>query len=327
MTIFKSNPDTLKQAVNHLKNGQLVAFPTETVYGLGADASNPDAVKRIFAAKNRPINHPLIVHLARFEQFENWAQDIPESAFKLAQHFFPAPLALILKKRTDIQTLATGGQNTIALRVPNHPIALELLRAFDGGIAAPSANKFCRISPTQAQHVADELGESVDMILDGGACQIGVESTILDLSGDKPQLLRFGQITRSELENILQQTVLIPDSLHKATVRTAGMMATHYAPITKSLRFDTNLLFDLLSQNVHKKIGVLTCGSQISSTENRIVMSLPANSEIYAQHLYATLRELDSLKLDLILVEKPPQHEAWEAINDRLGKATHDAKH
>lgn len=325
MTIFNANSQTINQAVNHLKNGQLVAFPTETVYGLGADASNPEAVNRIFAAKNRPTNHPLIVHLARFEQFENWAQDIPESAFKLAQHFFPAPLALILKKRADVQTLATGGQNTIALRVPNHPIALELLRAFNGGIAAPSANKFCRISPTQAQHVADELGENVDMILDGGACQIGVESTILDLSGEKPLLLRFGKITRSELENVLQLPVFIPDSLHKTTVRTAGMMATHYAPMTKSLRFDADLLPNLLSQNAHKKIGILMCGSQIISAENQIVMSLPVDAEIYAQHLYTKLRELDSLKLDLILVEKPPQHEAWQAINDRLDKATHDA--
>lgn len=326
MTIFNANSESIKQAVNHLKNGHLVAFPTETVYGLGADASNPEAVKRIFAAKNRPTNHPLIVHLACFDQFEHWAQDIPESAFKLAEHFFPAPLALILKKRTDVQTLATGGQDTIALRVPNHPIALELLRAFDGGIAAPSANKFCRISPTQAQHVADELGENVEMILDGGSCQIGVESTILDLSGDKPTLLRFGQITRSSLESVLQMPIFIPDSLEKITVRTAGMMATHYAPITKSLRFDTNLLADLLLQNANKKIGVLTCGSQILTAENRVVISLPVDSVIYAQNLYAKLRELDSLKLDLILVEKPPQHEAWQAINDRLGKATHDAK-
>jgi L-threonylcarbamoyladenylate synthase len=325
MTIFNANSETLKQAVTHLKNGHLVAFPTETVYGLGADASNPEAVKRIFIAKNRPENHPLIVHLARFEQFENWAQDIPESAFKLATHFFPAPLALILKKRPEVSSVVTGGQNTIALRVPNHPVALELLRAFNGGIAAPSANKFCRISPTQAQHVFDELGESVKMILDGGACQIGVESTILDLSGENPMLLRFGQITRSELETVLETRILIPDSLTQTTVRTAGMMATHYAPMTKSLRFDTNLLPDLLSQNANKKIGILTCGSQILATENRVVISLPIDSVIYAASLYATLRELDALKLDLILVEKPPQHEAWQAINDRLGKATHDA--
>jgi L-threonylcarbamoyladenylate synthase len=324
MTIFNTNHESIQQAATHLKNGHLVAFPTETVYGLGANAANPDAVRRIFAAKNRPENHPLIVHLASFEQFENWAQDIPESAFKLATHFFPAPLALILKKRPDVNSVVTGGQNTIALRVPNHPIALELLRAFDGGIAAPSANRFCRISPTQAQHVAEELGESVDIILDGGACQIGVESTIIDLSGDKPMLLRYGKITRSELESVLKIEILIPNSLTQTVVRTAGMMATHYAPNTPAVRCDSDLLPFLVLENENKKIGVLTCGSQISSTENRAAIALPMDSVIYAASLYAKLRELDSLKLDLILVEKPPQHEAWQAINDRLGKATHD---
>ena len=156
MTIFNATTENIERATQCLKNGGLVAFPTETVYGLGADASNPDAVKRIFAAKNRPENHPLIVHLASFEQFYLWAQDIPESAVVLAEHFFPAPLAVILKKRPEVSETVTGGQKTIALRVPNHPVALELLRAFGGGIAAPSANRFCRISPTQAQHVADE---------------------------------------------------------------------------------------------------------------------------------------------------------------------------
>ncbi len=321
MTIFTATPNIIQQAADCLKNGGLVAFPTETVYGLGADASNPTAVKRIFAAKNRPENHPLIVHLASFEQFDLWAQDIPESAFKLAEHFFPAPLALILKKRREVSEIVTGGQNTIALRVPNHPVALELLRAFRGGIAAPSANRFCRISPTQAQHVADELGESVDMILNGGACQIGVESTILDLSGDKPTLLRFGKITCSELEAVLKTEVFVPDSLSKITVKTAGMMAIHYAPTTPAVRCDLNLLAVLL-QDENQKVGVLTCGSNISLTENRIVISLPINSTIYAQNLYAKLRELDALNLDLILVEQPPQSEAWHAINDRLSKAT-----
>lgn len=325
MTIFNATHESIQQAANCLKNSGLVAFPTETVYGLGADASHPDAVKRIFTTKNRPENHPLIVHLSGFEQFNLWAQDIPDSAFKLAAHFFPAPLALILKKRPDVNSVVTGGQNTIALRVPNHPVALELLRAFDGGIAAPSANRFCRISPTQAQHVVEELGDSVDMILDGGACQIGVESTIIDLSGDKPMLLRFGQITRSELEMVLKTDVFIPNSLTQIAVRTAGMMATHYAPITPAVRCDSHLLPCLLSENENKKIGVLTCGSQISSTANCTTISLPVDSVSYAQNLYAKLRELDALKLDLILVEKPPQHEAWQAINDRLGKATNDA--
>lgn len=324
MAILKATPENIELATHCLKKGGLVGMPTETVYGLGADASNPDAVKRIFAAKNRPENHPLIVHLANVEQLENWAQEIPDSAFKLAQHFCPAPLALILKKRPEVSEAVTGGQNTVALRIPNHPVALELLRQFGGGIAAPSANRFCRISPTQARHVADELGDDVDVILDGGACQIGVESTIIDLSHNKPTILRFGQITRSEIEAILKTDVFIPDALSQTTVRTAGMMAVHYAPTTPAFRCETHLLSEQLKNHVMQKIGVLTCGSIISSTQNRTVIELPADSVSYAQNLYAKLRELDALKLDFILIEKPPQNETWQAINDRLTKATRE---
>lgn len=325
MTLLNATPENITRAAQCLKNGGLVAIPTETVYGLGADASNPAAVKRIFAAKNRPENHPLIVHLASATQLDDWAQDIPESAYKLAQHFCPAPLAFILKKRPEVSEIVTGGQNTVALRIPNHRVALELLRQFGGGCAAPSANRFCRISPTQASHVFDELGDDVDLILDGGACQIGVESTIIDLSGDKPTILRFGQITRSELEAVLQTQVFIPDSLLQTTVRTAGMMAIHYAPTTHAVRCDSDLLPSLLKVWEKEKIGLLTCGSNILSTENRTVISLPAESAVYAQNLYAKLRELDLLKLALIVVEKPPQSEAWQAINDRLSKATREA--
>lgn len=323
MAILNATHENIALAVQCLKHGGLVGMPTETVYGLGADASNTQAVKRIFAAKNRPENHPLIVHLASFEQFENWAQDIPESAFQLAQHFCPAPLAFILKKRPQVSEVVTGGQNTVALRIPNHPVALELLRQFDGGIAAPSANRFCRISPTQATHVAEELGEDVDFILDGGACEVGVESTIIDLSGDKPTILRFGKITRTEIETVLNTQVFIPDSLSQATVRTAGMMAIHYAPTTPALLCNIDYLNVLLA-NKNQKIGVLTCRKSVPSIPTCTTIQLPADPIIYAQNLYAKLRELDALKLDLIVVEKPPQNEAWEAINDRLSKATRE---
>jgi L-threonylcarbamoyladenylate synthase len=326
MAILQATSENIELAAQCLKNGGLVGMPTETVYGLGADASNPKAVKRIFTAKNRPENHPLIVHLANVEQLENWAQDIPESAYKLAQHFCPAPLAFILKKRPEVSEIVTGGQNTIALRIPNHSIALELLRQFGSGIAAPSANRFCRISPTQAQHVADELGDDVDLILDGRACQIGVESTIIDLSGKKPTILRFGQITRTEIEAVLQTQVFIPNSLSQTTVRTAGMMAIHYAPTTPAVICENDFLPALLLANEKQKIGFLSCGTQISSTPIRTVIQLPADPIIYAQNLYAKLRELDALNLDLILVEKTPQNEAWAAINDRLSKATCEFK-
>ncbi len=322
MAIFNVTSETINQAANCLKKGGLVAFPTETVYGLGADARNAEAVKRIFAAKKRPENHPLIVHLANIEQLSDWAKDIPDAAFKLAQHFCPAPLALILKKRPEVDYAVTGGQDTIALRVPNHPVALELLRKFGDGIAAPSANRFCRISPTRAQHVADELGDDVEMILDGGACQIGVESTIIDLSGSVPMLLRFGQITRRELEAVLQTQILIPDAIVQSNVRTAGMMEVHYAPTTKAVRCENAVLNEFIKTE-SQKIGVLACGSKISATKNCKIFTLPSDPVAYAQGLYATLRELDGLKMDLILVEQPPQNEAWQAINDRLSKATH----
>ena len=324
MSIVNATPDTIKNAAACLKTGGLVAFPTETVYGLGADAHNSEALKRIFTAKNRPQDHPLIVHLASFAQFEQWAQDIPSSAAVLAQHFFPAPLALILKKHPRVNTTVTGGQETIALRVPNHPVALGLLEAFGGGIAAPSANRFCRISPTQALHVQQELGERVDMILDGGACHIGVESTILDLSTGQPMLLRYGHITQSELESVLGLNVLIPDALRKSTVKTAGMMRIHYAPTTPAMLCEHDAIPHFMQANPQMRIGVLCCGEALDSPQHGSVISLPANPVIYAQHLYAKLRELDALKLNVILVQTPPQTEDWRAINDRLAKATHN---
>ena len=182
-----ANDAAIDQAVDLLRQGRLVAFPTETVYGLGADASNPDAVLRIFLAKGRPVDHPLIVHIPNVASLDAWALSVPESAQQLAAHFWPGPLALILKKRPKVPLEVTGGQDTVGLRIPDHPIALRLLQAFGGGIAAPSANRFCRISPTHARHVQEELGDAVDMILDGGACQVGVESTIVDLSGSQPK--------------------------------------------------------------------------------------------------------------------------------------------
>ena len=196
-------------AAHLLRQGRLVAFPTETVYGLGADASNPDAVRRIFQAKGRPADHPLIVHIPSIDSLNDWALTVPDAAHQLAARFWPGPLAMILNKRPEVPLVVTGGQDTVGLRMPDHPVALRLLRAFGGGIAAPSANRFCRISPTQAAHVEEELGDAVDLILDGGACQVGVESTIVDLSGNRPKLLRPGHITRLEIEAVLQTELLL----------------------------------------------------------------------------------------------------------------------
>ncbi|MGZ5050495.1 MAG: L-threonylcarbamoyladenylate synthase [Methylobacter sp.] len=321
--------DAIARAAELLRQGRLVAFPTETVYGLGADASNPDAVAGIFKAKGRPATHPLIVHIGDVARLYDWADTVPEAALKLAERFWPGPLAIILPKKTEVPLAVTGGQATVGLRMPNHPVALALLKSFGGGIAAPSANRFCRISPTQAIHVSEELGDAVDMILDGGPCEVGVESTIVDLSGSQPRLLRPGHITREEIEAVLQTELLLPANAAPEPeasdeVRAPGMMAVHYAPTTPAILCPAEQLPERLKQlaALGKKIGLLSCRLDIAETEQIRVVRLPDNAADYAQNLYAALRQLDAMQLDLILAEQPPQTEAWRAINDRLGKAT-----
>ena len=320
-------------AADLLRQGRLVAFPTETVYGLGADASNPDAVRRIFLAKGRPADHPLIVHIADVDSLNDWAMTVPESAQRLAARFWPGPLALILNKRPEVPDVVTGGQNTVGLRMPDHPVALRLLQAFGGGIAAPSANRFCRISPTQAAHVEEELGDAVDLILDGGACQVGVESTIIDLSGNRPRLLRPGHITRLEIEAVLQTELLVATSQAEASspteIRAPGMMAVHYAPLTQAVRCATNALPAIIQEltGQHKKIGLLAFNKGmisrvVADNEPNKIIRMPKRADEYAKVLYAALRELDSLQLDIILVEQPPETESWRAVIDRLCKAT-----
>jgi len=315
-------------AVKLLRQGRLVAFPTETVYGLGADASNPDAVRRIFQAKGRPAEHPLIVHIPSVDSINDWALTVPEAAKQLAARFWPGPLALILNKRPEVSLVVTGGQKTVGLRMPDHPVALRLLRAFGGGIAAPSANRFCRISPTQATHVEEELDDAVDLILDGGACQVGVESTIVDLSGNQPKLLRPGHTTRHAIEAVLQTELIIISQQSEQTsqsgMRAPGMMMVHYAPVTQAMLCPADRLPEMIQElNFRrKKIGILAYS--LEQAENRLIsiIRMPERADDYAQALYTSLRELDSLQLDMILVEQPPNTEAWRAINDRLYKAT-----
>jgi len=193
----------IEKAAALLRQGELVAFPTETVYGLGADASNPEAVAKIFAAKGRPADHPLIVHIPGVEHLDRWAREIPETAFASAKAFWPGPLTLILKRQPNVPDAVTGGQDTVGIRVPGHPLALELLKAFDGGVAAPSANRFGHVSPTTAQHVHDELGSAVAMVLDGGPCRVGIESTIVNLTGPQSRILRPGMISAADLGRVL----------------------------------------------------------------------------------------------------------------------------
>ncbi|MEQ1635163.1 MAG: L-threonylcarbamoyladenylate synthase [Methylococcales bacterium] len=317
---------TIQEAVVLLQAGRLVAFPTETVYGLGADASNPQAVRRIFIAKGRPTEHPLIVHIANISQLSHWATSIPEQALKLATQFWPGPLAIILNKQPNVPLEVTGGQQTIALRIPNHPVALQLLQAFGGGVAAPSANRFCRISPTQAIHVAEELGNAVDMILDGGECAVGVESTIVDLSSDRPRLLRPGHISRLQIEAVLNTELLLPATLEapESTVRAPGMLDIHYAPLTPAIRCHSEQLPAVIKKlnTTHNKIGLLAYHTTVPENQVTQVIHLPNQADTYAQGLYTALRTLDQLQLELIVVEQPPDSEVWRAVNDRLNKAT-----
>jgi len=322
-----ADADAIAHAADLLRQGRLVAFPTETVYGLGADAKNPVAVAAIFKAKGRPADHPLIVHIADIDSLGDWASTVPEAALKLANRFWPGPLAMILNKQPEVPPAVTGGQPTVGLRIPDHAVALALLKSFGGGVAAPSANRFCRISPTQAIHVSEELGDSVDMILDGGACQVGVESTIIDLSGSRPRLLRPGHITAQEIEAVLQTELILPAAnavAIPAGIRAPGMMEVHYAPTTPAIRCPAEQLQEMLTALIGngKRIGLLSYQLDIAQTSQVRVLRLPEQAGDYAQRLYAALRELDSLQMDLILVEQPPQTEPWRAVNDRLKKAT-----
>ncbi|MGZ0077095.1 L-threonylcarbamoyladenylate synthase [Methylomonas sp. YC3] len=313
--------ESIRHAVELLRQGQLVAFPTETVYGLGADAANPDAVAKIFAAKGRPADHPLIVHIASAAQINDWAEAVPEAALRLAEHFWPGPLTMILNKKSTVPAAVTGGQDTVGLRVPANPVALQLLQAFGGGIAAPSANRFGHISPTQAEHVAEELGDSVGCILDGGPCSVGVESTIIDLSDGVPAILRPGRITRSQLKAVLHTDIRLSS---QSKIRAPGMMAVHYAPNTMALLCPADTLItmtdDLCAQGKH--IGILAFSTEIAEIPCLHLLRLPADAELYEPALYSSLRALDNLQLDTILIEQPPDNEAWAAVNDRLNKAT-----
>jgi L-threonylcarbamoyladenylate synthase len=226
--IYPATKSNIEYAAKLLQCGELVAFPTETVYGLGADAKNPQAIAQVFTAKGRPQNHPLIVHLGDYSQLGDWVSNIPDAAKKLAQQFWPGPMTLILPRAVHVSTLITGGQDSIGIRIPHHPVALALLNEFGSGIVAPSANRFGHVSPTCAQHVQDELGDEI-AILDGGACDIGVESTIIDLTSDQVRIVRPGIITASQIEHVIMQPVLFGANIN---LRVSGHLASHYAPLT-----------------------------------------------------------------------------------------------
>ncbi len=313
----------IAQAVALLRRGELVALPTETVYGLGADAMNPEACAKIFAAKGRPSDHPLIVHLPDADLLPRWARAIPKEAIALARAFWPGPLTLILKKHEDVPDLVTGGQDTVGLRVPNHPVALQLLRAFDGGIAAPSANRFGRISPTTAAHVREELGDRVSLILDGGPCQVGLESTILDLSRDVPVILRPGAIGADDIARVIGRRPRLRGedeaaAQHVAAPRVSGALAAHYAPRTPLELLPTAIL----GQRVRSGDAVLARMARPLDLPSDVTWVVAADDAAgYGHALYAHLRQLDASGRARILVEAPPASADWAAVVDRLGRA------
>lgn len=320
MGIHREFRHDIVQAADLLRAGGLVAFPTETVYGLGADAACQRAVSRIFAAKGRPADHPLIVHLGQMADLDLWARDIPAEAWHLATHFWPGPLTLILKRRPDVLDLVTGGQDTIGVRMPDHPLALALLKTFGGAIAAPSANRFGRISPTAAAHVIAELGIAVDYVIDGGPCAVGLESTILDLSGVQPRVLRPGAVTCSMLAEWFDEIPITGDA---GGPRAPGRLPSHYAPSTplrllESAAIDESVLSTLITGQF---VTVLSMRPPKTSVSGYRWETMPTDPQAYARVFYTCLRNADRKDCRCILVELPPATEEWTAVNDRLKRA------
>jgi L-threonylcarbamoyladenylate synthase len=312
----------LTEAVETLRRGGVVAIPTETVYGLGADAENPAAVSRVFAIKGRPANHPVIVHLHDVAALAHWSSRPPRAAYLLAERFWPGPLTLVLPRSGRVPDAVTGGQDTVALRAPDHPVTQRLLELFGGGIAAPSANRFGRISPTTAQHVRDDLGDDVDLVLDGGPCAVGLESTIVALVGPRPLLLRPGAIGPEALSHVLGQSIDVP-APSGGTIRTPGALASHYAP-----RAPLELVAaDALPARLHQLLAdgqgpaVLGIGVPPKLPQTLPFAVLPGDAAGYGAGLYAALRALDAARPDRILVVAPPSAPDWLAVNDRLGRA------
>jgi L-threonylcarbamoyladenylate synthase len=312
--------DVIKDAAARLINGDLVAFPTETVYGLGADATNKDAIARIYKVKGRPLGHPLIVHISSIVNIDKWAQDIPEYALNLARAFWPGPMTLILPRTHNAMDFITGGQDNVGIRVPSHTVALELLREFEllggVGVAAPSANRFGKVSATTAYAVNSELGSFLtvnDQILDGKSCAIGVESTIVDCTNDLPSILRPGAITKNMIDELLNISISSKKSISKNTqIKVPGLLKSHYSPNASIFLKGTPRSGDgyIATSDKPTPIGVIRLAS-------------PTNNDEFAQILYTALRQADEKGLEKVFIEPPIGSGIADAINDRLKKASH----
>jgi L-threonylcarbamoyladenylate synthase len=308
----------IAEAVAALRRGEVIGLPTETVYGLAADAGNARAVARIFALKGRPADHPLIVHIAAAQQLDEFCRAVPPQARALAQAFWPGPLTLILPRAQSVPAEVTGGQDSVGLRCPAHPLALEVLRAFGGGLAAPSANRFGRISPTSAAHVRAEFGDAVPVVLDGGDSEVGIESTIIDLVSSRPRILRPGRISREQIVEVLGEAV--DDAPGADSPRASGTLEAHYAPRTPMLLLARDQLEREATQQraLGQRVALLALGAL---PEGFAGEALPAQAREYAHGLYAALRALDAGGAHLLLVQRPPEGRDWLAVHDRLRRA------
>jgi L-threonylcarbamoyladenylate synthase len=317
--IFMGDTDLIHQAAEIIRQGGVVAFPTETVYGLGANALNPLAVARIFEIKNRPYFDPLIVHIANFDEMSRLVINTPVDAKKLIKRFWPGPLTLVLSKTDEVPDLVTAGLPTVALRMPRHPIALRLIEETSCPIAAPSANPFGYVSPTTAEHVRNQLGNQVDLILDGGPCEVGLESTIISFSEEKPMLLRPGGLPVEEIESTIGKVKLNP--IEEGSLSSPGRLPKHYAPRTRIVIEEWEKDFDT-SQN--KKVGLLAFREVDVSLPFQYVEVLSPKGDLReaAANLFAAIRRLDALNLDLILAEAVPEVGLGRAIMDRLRRAS-----
>ena len=318
--LSKCGADAMVTATQNLLAGNLVAFPTETVYGLGADACNADAVARIYSAKGRPADHPLIVHVASMDALGDWADDVPGYAISLARDFWPGPMTLIIKRSELAGDFVTGGQDTVGVRVPNHPVALGLLEAFarigGKGVAAPSANRFGHVSPTTAKAVEDELGDYLapnDQILDGGPCEVGVESTIIDCTGDLPQILRPGAITALMIAE--STGVKVVGVVEESVIRVSGSLDSHYAPVATVV----------LDQSPAEGQGFIAM-ADVPTPDGVVRLAAPRNHDDFARVLYAALRAADEQKLQTVVVAQPQGAGIAIAIRDRLKRAANGSK-
>ncbi|MEU6089061.1 L-threonylcarbamoyladenylate synthase [Streptomyces sp. NPDC047085] len=311
----------IEKAAEVLRAGGLVGLPTETVYGLGANAEDPAAVARIFQVKGRPPSHPLIVHIGGAEQLDDWVENVPQAARLLAEHFWPGPLTLVLRRGPRVPLEATGGLETVAVRVPDHPVALALLSAFGGGVTAPSANRFGSVSPTTADHVRAELGEAVDFVLDGGPCEVGVESTIVDVTGEIPSILRPGGVTREDLEAVLGHPLAVPST---SRVRVPGQHPSHYAPRARVVLVEPEKVVaeaELAQEQGHQVGVLLPLAFTDAPVKAHAVVTVPAAMAAYARGLYGFLRELDQQGCDLIVASLPAEEGLGLAIANRLRRA------